>query len=74
MSIWVLAVFALAVHTVFTWLNVAAFIILVPKIDAVTIKIDHHSLLTNYIYVLIFTIDCEFTGVQRLLKVWHLTK
>ena len=40
----------LCVFKACTVLNAAAFITLVPKIDAATVQIDHYSLLTNDVY------------------------
>ena len=50
-----------------------AFITLVQKINAATMKFGHCLLLTNDVYALIFTINCGLTHMWQLFKVWHLT-
>ena len=61
--------------TVFTWLNAAAFITLVQKIDAATIqKRPLLNALTRCLYTHNFEINCGTNQVRRLFEVRRLTK
>ena len=59
-------------YAVLTWFNAVAFITLIIRGNYLTrqlFKFDHYSLLTNDVYVQIFTINCGLIHVWQLFKV-----